>query len=309
MNRLALAGALCLSWSLAAAEKPKSKGATGDAPKYVLKEMATPDVPEIPDKYSLPVSVSMRNGSAGSKETTFPQLRGLILTGTDAQKVDAAILWNEKFNEPMSPQAFWNVADQSLTLLDELFKQPPSPARRFSVFQVFAALGALVRDRVPFHPKEAAWKPHWTRLAEAKKRGLEDKDPRLAEFFQRYVPLPSAPDWKALKEKVRKADDKIAAATPAVKKDVDAIFKLSESIEGSQKSVAEQMSRDIRALKIDEKDKAALLRHVNHIYSYRMYTNWANMHPRAVQERVGKPAAEKAGLRAEPVKLGWPSEY
>lgn len=262
---------------------------------------------EPPDRYSLPPAEPADAGSSVPESATWAELKSVVLGGTTAEKVRADALDRlvDRLGsaEQAAPKELKGWTEDALVILEELLeKEADEGFRRHAFFRLFGNTTAVVRDFTPFHP-EAAWAPKaWKRLSALKERGLRDRDRRLAESLERFVPLKGGPAWEPVKAAMKARVAKTGKERPEWRAVLEKILGLCQKIEDGQRTVSDRLLAALRKKKAG-KDRERLFRQT---FEYRMYSNWANMLPRAVDEQLGSDEAARQGFKFEPVKLGWP---
>jgi hypothetical protein len=266
-------------------------------------------VPDIPGRFDLSGSADLPEKAAARSAASLADLRQVLLSPSqsDARKAEAADAWGLALGKSYGRGDFWPDVERSFGMLDELFAQKlGSPARRRAIFDIFNAVSVQLRGYVIDHPDDPQWRPHWRRAGALRDRGRADKDRRLGEYFERFVPLARAPDWKSVKRRLREIEDHIAASRPDDKDDLDRIWKLSEAIESKQLAWLSDLERNIGKRKLGAEKSRRLTSYVEQVFAYRLYTTWACLHVRAVAEKLNAKEAVAAGLSPQPVKNGWP---
>lgn len=262
---------------------------------------------EPPDRYSLPPAEPADAGSSVPESATWVELKAVVLAGTSSEKVRAdaldRLVKRLGTAEQASPKELKGWTEDTLVILEELLeREPDEEFRRHAFFRLFGNTTAVVRDFAPFHP-EAAWAPKaWKKLSALKERGLRDRDRRLAESLERFVPLKGGPAWEPVKAAMKARLAEAGKESPEKREVLEKILGLCQKIEGAQRTVSDRLLAQLRKKKAG-KERERLFRQT---FDYRMYSNWANMLPRAVDEQLGSEEAARRGFIPEPVKLGWP---
>lgn len=286
------------------------------APCAAVNPEDAPPFAEPPGRYDLPpLNTGMEGGSVPA-DATWQELKAVMLGGSaspgkaDRVRADAVHVFSKRVGsaEQDAPEQMPSMVEDAAGAMETLLEEERDPRfRRYAVARIFGATAAAVRDHIPFHP-EAAWaRKAWKRLGAVKRRGLRDRDPRLAEFFERYEPLAGGPSWSPAKERYKTRLDKAAAELPEYAAILQKIWDLCSSIEDGQRDVSDRISRELRKRPGGRTPAGkALVRRFRETFDYRMYSNWANMLPHAVEEQLGHDEAERRGFKKQPVKLGWP---
>lgn len=256
---------------------------------------------ELPDRFNLPGG-DQNDGLTVSFNTPLDELKDLILsTATTVQRMDASFRWshNTKEGAPDLGDRLDGALEMMETLLADAKADPLF--RRALVCELFGATAATIRDAVPFHPKDAVLRARWKRVTSVRDRGLKDRDPKLAEYFERYLPVRGGtPPWQKERKTSLALADKVVAARPDLRQTMADAVKMTLSIEDSQLQVNERLQKDVKGRKM----KGCFAR----VCEYRLYTAWGNLFRRVVKEMTAPDGKKAFGIVVEPVKLGWP-EY
>lgn len=268
--------------------------------------------PEVPGRDALPGVLDGTEGASIPAEASWEELKKVAAHTKPSQvRVDAVFLLAERAGsseKKAQKQLASEVSDCIALITGWLDKEPDAAFRRHAVAKLFGAVSAKVRDRIPLHPKEAWSRDAWKRFDALRRRGLKDRDPRLAEFFERYEPLPGGPVWEPLKAKQKALFDAAAKDFPDKKEVLEKIWSLCESIEDSQRNVSDGFGKAVRKQKgVPAEELERLIRADRGTFEYRMVTLWGNMNPRNFVEQLGDAEASRRGNVVSPVKLGWPA--
>lgn len=179
--------------------------------------------------------------------------------------------------------------------------------RRYGVFMLFAQAYSKVDASLPFNPADPGIWGLWKSVEELRRRGLQDQDERLRNYFQRYVPLEKDPDWKAARERLVRVTEEIIQALPRHEASLRERLKLLESVQASQLQVKARLDGSAAA-GLPPRERAQFLRALEQQFAYRLYSAWANLYAANIIEAVGEEAARRFGVEKAEVKLGWP-EY
>ncbi|TBR21905.1 hypothetical protein EPO15_09080, partial [bacterium] len=237
-------------------------------------------VPDIPRRDDLPRTLSGEEGRSVPPGAAWEELKKVIDYPKVSQaRVDAVYVFGRRMGaaESQEPEALPKAVSDALSSLEGLLEREEDPAfRRYAVAELFGSGAAAVRDYVPYHPKASWARAAWKRLDAVRRRGLKDKDPRLAEFFERYRTLPGGASWEALKAEDKAFFDKAASELPDKREVLEKIWGLCESIESSQRAVSDRLLPAVRKAAKGSPKAAGYEKAARATFEYRSYTLWGN---------------------------------
>ncbi|MHB2026146.1 MAG: hypothetical protein ACYCPQ_05860 [Elusimicrobiota bacterium] len=254
------------------------------------------------------------------KDASYQELYTALLLPRESQrKLDALYVLKIKIqnaetkSQAASARQFWRQRDLDISLMNQILnKEPDIHFRRWAVANLFGALFASCRDHILLDANLPYGQKEWQDLYEIFQKGLHDRDPRLAEFFERYIPLPANPNWRNFKHRDEKNKDRIISLFPGLGPSLENAWALAEGTEADQAIVSRRSIRRLQKMTgLNPNRKNILIAGERLVYAYRIYTLWANLFPRIMIDMLrqyGKAdLAGQLGIKAEPVKLGWPN--
>ncbi|MEQ1918284.1 MAG: hypothetical protein ABL955_03720 [Elusimicrobiota bacterium] len=188
-----------------------------------------------------------------------------------------------------------------------LAEKAPTAFRRWAAHTLFMTGSSEVRGRITLDPLDTAVDEWWKRYDAIRARGQADKDPILAEFFERYAQDPEAPRWRDTRAAAIVSRDKMLKARPEMKKHLDYVWGMLTNVTEAQLTVLARLNartgarQDVPAAR-REKLQAIETSWVDH----RLRITWANMLPRIVVESTDAATAKSFGFVPAPVRTGWP---
>lgn len=292
---------------MSGARKSKSQSLTPFLLALALPAAAL-TVPELPPRDNLPGTLTGAEGAAVPAEASWDEVKEVVLNGRPSQaRVDAVFVLHRRASRAQidDKKGFPGKVMDSIDVMERLYeKEADRPFRRYAIGETFGDVAAAVRDHIPFHPKEAWARKAWARLDRLRRRCLKDSDPKLAEFFLRYDPLPGGPRWEPLKAEAKAYFEKAEAELPEKKEMLGKVWTLCLSIEDSQRAVSERLEKVVRKNAV--KDTEAYVKAYRATFEHRAYSLWGNLCPRNFVEQLGADEASRRGCKVHDVKLGWP---
>ncbi len=287
----------------------------------VAPKPAPPSVPVPPNtgRYAIPDRYNLPGNNKEAPETYEPELltvRGermveLVKDPKEPLRDQAVLVLVARLSQtergPKTPYSWIPVAN-ALEALDVLFaEERPDAFRRWAVYDLFSFASSEVRGRITLDAKDTETDRWWARCEELRARGRRDKDPVLAEFFERYEEDPEAARWRETKAAAVASREKLLKAHPEMKELLAKVWALQASIEDAQLTVLSRLKKNIDSQKgvpaaRRERLKAVETSWVNH----RLRIVWANMLPRIVADALDPAEAKAYGFVPAPVRTGWP---
>lgn len=271
------------------------------------------DAWRIPDRFNLPPNEAALDADAQAAAAAMDgaALLAVIRDPKAPHRMEAVVALANRTSQVdrgAAPYTWQFIADGA-EALDELLAHGSPPAfRRWAVYTLFTEQSSEVRGRITLDPSDRAvdgWREKFEAIRALVRR---DQDPLLAEFFERYEQDPEAPRWREAKAAALAARDRMVAARPEFKKDLDHAMDLGKSIESAQLEVLRRLHVNLDSMKGLTPARRAKLKAVETSWvDHRLRITWANIVPRVASDAVGAEEARTYGFVAVPVRTGWPA--
>ncbi len=288
-------GLLILTWLCCATQRAESE---------------TIAYPEIPTRLQLPAVADPpgQNVSQYTPDTPIATLEQIIRSQAPLQqRVDAVRCLADDLDRSYTDSDYIPFIQSLIRVANWLLsKEGDLGFRRYGVYMLFAEAYTKVNSTLPNHSEDHQEWVLWKSVEMLRSRGIRDKDPRLAEYFERYIPLKRDPNWKEVEARMRRVTRQIVKTLPQYKTDLRERLAMVDSIQDSQLTVQARLDAALAASGLSQQMIVQLTRATDQEFTYRLYTLWNNLYARTIIETIEPENARRFGVTAGEVKFGWP---
>jgi len=264
--------------------------------------------PEIPGRFGLAGLAEEGEPRTVTPDTPVDGLE-LIICSDDAQqqRVDAVRRLADINKTSKDPDYIAYVRSLTRSADWLLTNEEDAGFRRYGVFMTFSRAYSLANASLPENSGDPLEWKLWKGVEKLHGRGVKDKDKRLREYFDRYVPLKKEPDWKKESARLRRVTEQIIKALPEYETDLRGRLALVDSTQNSQLQVLPKLLASPAMTRLPPELRAQFTRGTQQQFAYRLHTLWTNLYARNIVEAIGEKNARDFGVAPAEVKLGWPS--